>query len=729
MLKASLKGLRGDLLVAPADEAEVVAAAGLAAQHGVPVTPRGAGTGNYGQAVPLQGGAVLDLSRLDRVHALDAEHGTARAGAGVLLADLEEAAREHGWELRQHPSTRRTATLGGFVAGGSTGVGGLLHGGTAEDGAVLAARVVTMEPEPRVLELEGRDVFPVVHAYGTNGILTEVTVPLARAHKWQDAVCAFDSLADAAGFALAAGRAPALIARAVSAFQAPIGADFFHTMTQLREEQRAKHLVLVQCTKPSLGPLERLASDWKGAVGYVESAEEAKVPLYEYCWNHTTLLGLKKDKAVTYLQAAMEPDRALALVAEVEGAFRAEEVMQHLEAVRFGGQVGFASLALLRPGSNARLQEIMDWHEAHGMPVFDPHTHVLEDGGMKEIDWDQYHFKKEADPQGLLNPGKMRAWDEADAIKSNSATDQQGAFTAAYRVADTSELKAEATAGGGGGGGVPRRRYWSHWTTQEMSAADLTQAVALLPIGAVEAHGPVLPLGTDAIHNKAILDRAVAALPDDVEVLVLPAQDVCTSAEHTRFAGTLSLSNETASKVWAEVGACVAAAGVRKLVLFNSHGGNQALAEVVARQLRVRHDLVCVLAFNLGAATCAAEMFPEEELKFGIHGGALETSVMLHAAPDLVHMDGAEDFASAARELEGPLQVHAPGFGTKMGWQSQDLNPAGVVGDARRGDGAKGERMVAEAAAKLKDLLCEVHARDADALLGSEVRYPPQGGR
>ena len=522
VLKASLKGLRGDLLVAPADEAEVVAAAGLAAQHGVPVTPRGAGTGNYGQAVPLQGGAVLDLSRLDRVHALDAEHGTARAGAGVLLADLEEAAREHGWELRQHPSTRRTATLGGFVAGGSTGVGGLLHGGTAEDGAVLAARVVTMEPEPRVLELEGRDVFPVVHAYGTNGILTEVTVPLARAHKWQDAVCAFDSLADAAGFALAAGRAPALIARAVSAFQAPIGAEFFHTMTQLREEQRDKHLVLVQCTKPSLGPLARLASDWEGAVGYVESAEEAKIPLYEYCWNHTTLLGLKKDKAVTYLQAAMEPDRALALVAEVEGAFRAEEVMQHLEAVRFGGQVGFASLALLRPGSNARLQEIMDWHEAHGMPVFDPHTHVLEDGGMKEIDWAQYHFKKEADPQGLLNPGKMRAWDEADAIKSNSATDQQqGAFTAAYRVADTSELKAEATARGGG---VPRRRYWSHWTTQEMSAADLTQAVALLPIGAVEAHGPVLPLGTDAIHNKAILDRAVAALPDDVEVLVLPAQ-------------------------------------------------------------------------------------------------------------------------------------------------------------------------------------------------------------
>ena len=521
VLKASLKGLRGDLLVAPADEAEVVAAAGLAAQHGVPVTPRGAGTGNYGQAVPLQGGVVLDLSRLDRVHALDAEHGTARAGAGVLLADLEEAAREHGWELRQHPSTRRTATLGGFVAGGSTGVGGLLHGGTAEDGAVLAARVVTMEPEPRVLELEGRDVFPVVHAYGTNGILTEVTVPLARAHKWQDAVCAFDSLADAAGFALAAGRAPALIARAVSAFQAPIGAEIFHTMTQLREEQRAKHLVLVQCTKPSLGPLARLASDWEGAVGYVESAEEAKIPLYEYCWNHTTLLGLKKDKAVTYLQAAMEPDRALALVAEVEGAFRAEEVMQHLEAVRFGGQVGFASLALLRPGSNARLQEIMDWHEAHGMPVFDPHTHVLEDGGMKEIDWAQYHFKKEADPQGLLNPGKMRAWDEADAIKSNSATDEQGSFTAAYRVADTSELKAEATARGGG---VPRRRYWSHWTTQEMSAADLTQAVALLPIGAVEAHGPVLPLGTDAIHNKAILDRAVAALPDDVEVLVLPAQ-------------------------------------------------------------------------------------------------------------------------------------------------------------------------------------------------------------
>ena len=134
-----------------------------------------------------------------------------RAQSGIILADLEDHTRESGWELRQHPSTRRTATLGGFVAGGSTGVGALLHGGLAEDGAVAGLRVVTAESTPRVLELTGRDVFPVVHAYGTNGIITEVEIPLARAQPWWDAVAVFPTLKPAAVFALDVGEAPAVV--------------------------------------------------------------------------------------------------------------------------------------------------------------------------------------------------------------------------------------------------------------------------------------------------------------------------------------------------------------------------------------------------------------------------------------------------------------------------------------------------------------------------------------
>jgi FAD/FMN-containing dehydrogenase len=183
----------------------VVAAAGCAARRGVPLVARGAGTGNYGQAVPLRGGIVLDLSNLRDVVSFDARDGVVRAGAGALLGELEDHVRREGWELRQHPSTRRTATLGGFVAGGSTGVGALLHGGLAEDGAVMGLRVVTAEGTPRVLELAGRDVFPVVHAYGTNGIITQVEVPLARAQPWWDMVLTFPTLRAAAAFALDVG--------------------------------------------------------------------------------------------------------------------------------------------------------------------------------------------------------------------------------------------------------------------------------------------------------------------------------------------------------------------------------------------------------------------------------------------------------------------------------------------------------------------------------------------
>ena len=211
-----------------------------------------------------------------------ASDGVVRAGAGILLADLEDTARARGWELRQHPSTRRTATLGGFVAGGSTGVGALMHGGLAEDGAVLGLRVVTAEPTPRVLELTGRDVFPVVHAYGTNGVITEVEVPLARAQPWWDCVASFPRLANAAKFALELGEAPAIVAREVSVHQAPTFATLLsHTPLGTRlgeirvegtserksaESHADRHVVLAQVSGPGRGPLERLATDNGGAM-------------------------------------------------------------------------------------------------------------------------------------------------------------------------------------------------------------------------------------------------------------------------------------------------------------------------------------------------------------------------------------------------------------------------------------------------------------------------------
>ena len=757
-LKKQLRGMRGDALVVAKSESDVVKAAGVAARTGVPITPRGAGTGNYGQAVPMRGGMVLDLSPMDQIVSLDARDGVVRAGAGIILQQLEDETRKHGWELRQHPSTRRTATLGGFVAGGSTGIGAMMHGGLAEDGAVLGLRVVTAEHSPRTLELNGRDVFPVVHAYGTNGVVTEVEIPLARAQPWWDAVYTFPSLHAAAKFALELGEAPAIVAREVSVHQSPTFArELGHTTLgeMLQSEGAAeKHAVLAQIAKPSLGPASRLAKDNDGAVCFEPARSEdlpLGIPLYEYTWNHTTLHALKKDKSVTYLQAAMMPGKALDLVAAVEAQYSTDTLVQHLEVVRFGGRIGFASLALLKPGPDAdaavaKVDEIMAWHERHDIPVFNPHTHVLEDGGMKQTDWSQLGFKSGSDPNGVLNPGKMRAWEEGKA--TTEASDPRGSFSAAYRLAqsdgqsggdtsasaeiepkDASEPK-ETTVTESQKKYPLRSRLWSEWTTEDFASADLKDAVAVLPLGATEAHGPHLPLGVDSMHNAALLTRALELVAPDVTVLALPPLEIGVSCEHEGFAGTVGISPETASAQWEEIGACVAKAGIRKLVLYNSHGGNHALAEVVARRLRLEHGMIAALALNLAMDDgCAAKHFPKDELRFGIHGGGIETSVMMHLRPELVKRDKAMNFESSAAAMprEGVLQRHALGFGVKTGWLSQDLNPHGVVGDASGADAGLGAELVESSALGLARLIEEMHGTCADEWTGATPLYPPQG--
>ena len=206
---------------------------------------------------------------------------------------------------------------------------------------------------------------------------------------------------------------------------------------------------------------------------------------------------------------------------------------------------------------------------------------------------------------------------------------------------------------------------------------ELDHLGAVLPLGAIEAHGPHLPLGVDAMHNADLLGRALRRLPDAVTVLALPPLDFGVSCEHSGFAGTLELSSETAAAAWCDVGACVARAGVRKLVLYNSHGGNHALAEVVARRLRLDHGMLTVLAMNLAQGCMpgspSAELFPDDEVRYGIHGGALETSLMLHLRPELVSIAAAKDFASRAAKQPktAQLQLHAH---KTQSWHIQDCS-------------------------------------------------------
>ena len=218
-LKRQLDGVVGDILAAPVSEEEVLRILAACFELGIPVTPRGAGTGNYGQAMPLAGGLVLDLSGLDKV--LEVGPGRVRAQAGALLSDIDAACAPSGQELRLHPSTYRTASIGGFIAGGSGGVGSISWGGLRDLGNVLSLRIATMEASPRILELAGEEVQKVAHAYGTNGIILDVEMPLAPAYDWTEAIVGFADFREAAAYANALGEQDAILKKLVSVIAAP----------------------------------------------------------------------------------------------------------------------------------------------------------------------------------------------------------------------------------------------------------------------------------------------------------------------------------------------------------------------------------------------------------------------------------------------------------------------------------------------------------------------------
>jgi FAD/FMN-containing dehydrogenase len=406
VLTHQLQGKVGDLVVRPAQEAEVMQVAAACAKARIPLTVRGAGTGNYGQCVPLQGGVILDMSRMNSV--LWIKPGIVSVEAGAKLSAIDKQTREQGWELRMVPSTYRTATIGGFIAGGSGGIGSVTYGQLQDRGNIQALRVVTVEPEPRVIELRGDDVHKVRHAWGINGIMTQLEVPLAPAIPWAEVIVSFSDFMAAARFGQALGNADGILKKLISVHAWPIPSYFAALKGALPP---GRHVALVMVAEPCLAPLADLVQEWGGQICYEKTAQEASrgVMLAEYTWNHTTLHARTIDPSLTYLQTLFPADPSLSLVQEMVESF-GDEVMMHLEFIRVEGVVTPAALQIVRFTTEARLNEIMRYHEERGTFIANPHTFIIEDGGRKIMDPKQVTFKEEVDPYGLLNPGKMRTW-------------------------------------------------------------------------------------------------------------------------------------------------------------------------------------------------------------------------------------------------------------------------------------------------------------------------------
>jgi len=395
-----------DLIARPRDEAEVRAVSAACARLRIPLTLRGAGTGTYGQGVPLHGGVVLDTTGLDSLPALNDER--VRAGAGLRIHKLDAAARQRGRELRMHPSTKRAATIGGYFTGGSGGIGSVTYGGLREPGNLLGARVLTLEEAPRVLTLRGDDAALVNRTYGTTGIVVEVELPLTEALPWRDLIVTFETLEATVRFADALARDGAIRKKLVCVLAASASAY----LTALASVLGPRDAALLMVADEDRLRLASLAREFGGTVTHdadsvaLENDPRAN-PLYEYTWGHTTLNARKVDASLTYLQTLFAgPDLVEKVLRMVE--IFGDEIPMHLEFIRYEGEVAANGAQLLRWRDEARLEEIIHIHETHGIPVANPHVHTLEGGSRhKRVPGDQLAFKALVDPYGLLNPGKM----------------------------------------------------------------------------------------------------------------------------------------------------------------------------------------------------------------------------------------------------------------------------------------------------------------------------------
>jgi creatinine amidohydrolase len=258
-------------------------------------------------------------------------------------------------------------------------------------------------------------------------------------------------------------------------------------------------------------------------------------------------------------------------------------------------------------------------------------------------------------------------------------------------------------------------RLWADLSTRDFTrlraSGQARQTVAVLPVAAIEQHGPHLPLSVDATLLQGVIDAALPLLPAALPALFLPPQLVGLSPEHIRFPGTLTLAPATVIALWTEIGECVARAGVKKLLLFNGHGGQVSVMDIVARELRTRCGLLVYSAswFSLPLPDAVAGQFSAEEHRFGIHAGEIETSMMLHLAPATVHMEHARDFRSTSQDRAERYAILGNGKSAKLGWQMQDYHVAGAVGNAAAATADKGRAVVDAAAQQLVRLLQELH--------------------
>ncbi len=411
VLRPVLSGKNGEVAVQPTSVEEIVAILRFAGQRGVPVTVRGAGTGNYGQCVPLEGGIVLDLALLDKLERITAD-GVAVCQPGLRLGTLETEARKQGWELRMYPSTLVKASVGGFLAGGSGGIGSVAHGGLRDFDTVRAFEVVTMEEEPRIVLHEGTAVHEILHAWGTNGILARIWFALASAVEWTQSTFVFDSYDESFTFTESIATDARWTKRLATVFEWPIPSFFTPIKKTIRP---GKSMALIMIAADQSEALARAANSAGGEVTFSGPYDGPRTQplLSDYTWNHTTLWAMKADSTYTYLQCGFSAKECRSQFRKLRERY-GDEILFHIEFMKNGeGVVIPGAIPIVRFTTEERLNEMIAFCRSIGVFVANPHVNYLEDGGRFRPDNIQLMAKQKYDPRGLLNPGKMISFKKA----------------------------------------------------------------------------------------------------------------------------------------------------------------------------------------------------------------------------------------------------------------------------------------------------------------------------
>jgi hypothetical protein len=403
LLKAEAEGKLADIFVSPQSKAEVMQVARACARHRVPVMVRGAGTANFGQGIPLAGGAVIDMTSLNKI--LWVKDRKVRTEPGILMIDLDnELQRDHGLEIRMHPSTRRRATIGGFVAGGHVGIGSCTYGILRDRGNIVGIEAVSVEENPRLVEVRGNDVNQIHHAYGTNGIITELELPLAPAWRWLEAIVEFDVFMKMIHFLIELCESRGLVVKLASAKGAPLP-DYIEPLAPY--VAKGRHCAHVMVADEYRDVFHAMVQEFGGKVTYegLEGQGPFKLPLYEFSFGHVFWYVNKYDATLTSNVGIFPSDDLAGSIERVHRRYAGAPF--HLEMKRIDGRLTGQGSPLFPYVDADNLARKIEELQSLGVQSANNHTYLLREGGMKHIAAAEIAFKRAMDPHNLMNPGKF----------------------------------------------------------------------------------------------------------------------------------------------------------------------------------------------------------------------------------------------------------------------------------------------------------------------------------